>query len=340
MSAVTIGGDLVHYEVLGRGRPAILLHSWVGSWRYWIPAMQQLQLKYRVYVLDLYGFGDTGKNPQKYKLDFQVQLIVDFMNHMAMPKAAFIGHGLGALVTAEFARLYPDKAPRIMLVSAPLFDPGNLDKRVPPGQTLPLTHNRALTPDPVQMPADEATIMNASERMRAALLERARTREHGETPKPLELPVIPTDEKGNRHNPLQALFANTKPDGLLAKCFKRSEPEFDKLMVDINKTDPAAIRDSVSTFDSGRMLDTVRLLKMPTVLLHGLADDFIGAPGDSIWQYVTTQYPDTTLAIPLQNVRHFPMLEYERFNRLANDFLEIADINQLEIKERWQRRIR
>jgi pimeloyl-ACP methyl ester carboxylesterase len=30
----------VHYEVLGRGRPLIFLHGWVGSWRYWIPVMQ------------------------------------------------------------------------------------------------------------------------------------------------------------------------------------------------------------------------------------------------------------------------------------------------------------
>jgi len=39
-------------------------------------------------------------------------------------------------------------------------------------------------------------------------------------------------------------------------------------------------------------------------------------------------------------VRHFPMLEYERFNRLANDFLEAADVTKLEIKERWKRRTR
>ena len=126
MSAITIGGDLIHYEVLGRGRPVLLVHGWIGSWRYWVPAMQQLQLKYRVYALDMYGFGDTGKNPQKYALDHQVQLLFDFMNSMAIPKAAFIGHGLGALAVSEFARLYADKAPRIMLVETPLFDPGNL----------------------------------------------------------------------------------------------------------------------------------------------------------------------------------------------------------------------
>ncbi|MCK7519753.1 MAG: hypothetical protein MZV64_19525 [Ignavibacteriales bacterium] len=31
---------IVHYEVLGRGRPVIFLHGWVGSWKYWIASMQ------------------------------------------------------------------------------------------------------------------------------------------------------------------------------------------------------------------------------------------------------------------------------------------------------------
>ncbi len=60
MSAITIENDLVHYEVLGRGRPVILVHGWLGSWRYWVPAMQQLSSKYRTYALDLWGFGGFG----------------------------------------------------------------------------------------------------------------------------------------------------------------------------------------------------------------------------------------------------------------------------------------
>ena len=59
MSAITIGGDLIHYEKLGRGRPVILVHGWIGSWRYWIPLMQKLHTSFSVYTLDLVGFGDS-----------------------------------------------------------------------------------------------------------------------------------------------------------------------------------------------------------------------------------------------------------------------------------------
>ena len=342
MSAITIGGNLIHYEVLGRGRPVILLHTWIGCWRYWIPTMQQLQLKYRVYAVDLYGFGDTGKDASHYSIDHQVQLVSDFMNNLGIPKAAFIGHGLGALVAVEFARLYPDKAPRVLLSGAPLFDPGNLDKRVPAGRIVPLTQNRppaALPPPPLPEVENEATIMNASSAMRAALLEAARARANG-APAP-EVPdlTIETAKRVQRHNPLQPILGEASAESVLAKSFKRSEPEYDKLLVDLPKTDNKAIQQSVAAYDSGRMLDTLRLLPMPMVVLHGTDDPVVPVPDENVWHYITAENT-SLLPMPLPGVRHFPMLEYERFIRLVNDFLEAADVSKLEIKERWKRRTR
>ena len=46
------------------------------------------------------------------------------------------------------------------------------------------------------------------------------------------------------------------------------------------------------------------------------------------------------LPILLPNVRHFPMLEDDRFPRLATEFLEVPDVSKLEVKERWRRRTR
>ena len=59
MSAIILQGELVHYEVLGHGRPVIFLHGWVGSWRYWIPSMQTASIEFRSYALDMWGFGYT-----------------------------------------------------------------------------------------------------------------------------------------------------------------------------------------------------------------------------------------------------------------------------------------
>ena len=61
MSAIVIKEGLVHYEVIGRGQPLIFIHGWLGSWRYWVPAMEQMSARHRTYALDLWGFGDSDK---------------------------------------------------------------------------------------------------------------------------------------------------------------------------------------------------------------------------------------------------------------------------------------
>src|SRR5438477_1899510 len=114
MSSLTVVNDIVHSEVLGPGRPVIFVHGWLGSWRYWMPTMQQLSTKYRTYALDLWGFGDTGKDTSKYTFAEQVKLISDFMEKLGIPKAALVGHSYGAALCLRFASQYPDRAPRLM----------------------------------------------------------------------------------------------------------------------------------------------------------------------------------------------------------------------------------
>ncbi len=120
MSVVLIDQQVVHYEVLGRGRPLIFLHGWVGSWRYWIPVMQAASMSYRSYALDLWGFGDTAKYQPNYSLNKQVQLIDSFMYEMGIGRVALVGHGLGAVVAILYALRNPDIVDRVMAISYPL----------------------------------------------------------------------------------------------------------------------------------------------------------------------------------------------------------------------------
>lgn len=121
MSAIIVEDEIVHYEVLGRGRPLIFVHGWLGSWRYWIPTMQAMSADYRTYALDLWGFGDSGKRANRYTLDAQAELLHGFMDQLGILKAAFVGHSLGGIVGLHFALKYPDWADRIMAVSVPLI---------------------------------------------------------------------------------------------------------------------------------------------------------------------------------------------------------------------------
>ena len=117
MSAILLDSSIVHYEVLGRGRPVIFLHGWVGSWKYWIASMQVTSTSYRAYALDLWGFGDTAHNVLNYSLEQQSTLLDRFLNEMGIGKIALVGHGLGALVGMKFASRFPQSVDRVMAIS-------------------------------------------------------------------------------------------------------------------------------------------------------------------------------------------------------------------------------
>jgi pimeloyl-ACP methyl ester carboxylesterase len=119
MSVVILQDEIVHYEVLGRGRPLIFLHGWVGSWRYWIPAMQAASISFRAYALDLWGFGDTAKVSDNYTLDQQVNLVDLFLQEMGIGKVALIGHGLGAIVAMLYAYRFKRFVDRLMVIGLP-----------------------------------------------------------------------------------------------------------------------------------------------------------------------------------------------------------------------------
>jgi pimeloyl-ACP methyl ester carboxylesterase len=119
MSAVILHNEITHYEVLGRGRPLLFLHDWVGSWRYWISTMQAASLSYRTYAIDLWGFGDTAKNPAYYSIHQQAMLLEEFMDAMGINKIAIIGHGLGAVAGLVYTERYPESVDRILAVGYP-----------------------------------------------------------------------------------------------------------------------------------------------------------------------------------------------------------------------------
>lgn len=120
MSAIILDGSIVHYEALGRGRPIVFLHGWVGSWRYWINAMQIASTSYRAYAIDLFGFGDTTRDPSHYPIERQAELIDRFLEEMGIGKVALVGHGLGALVGFSFIKQWPKSVDRIMAINCPL----------------------------------------------------------------------------------------------------------------------------------------------------------------------------------------------------------------------------
>ncbi|HZD10184.1 MAG TPA: alpha/beta hydrolase [Candidatus Binatia bacterium] len=137
MSITTVGDSLIHYEALGRGKPLIFVHGWLGSWRYWWPSMQALSPHYRTFAPDLWGFGDSSKAREKYSLASYVTMVNDFVERLGIVEPVIlVGHGLGAAVALKYASTYPEGITRVAAVALPI-NGFALNKRALRGDELP-----------------------------------------------------------------------------------------------------------------------------------------------------------------------------------------------------------
>ena len=130
MSITTIGSQLIHYEVLGRGKPLVFIHGWLGSWRYWWPSMQALSAQHRSFSFDLWGFGDSSKAEQKYSLPSYVDMLDQFISRLGIAKpVTLVGHGLGAAVALRYTTKQPDSVDKLVTVALPVQG-GHLNDRL------------------------------------------------------------------------------------------------------------------------------------------------------------------------------------------------------------------
>ncbi len=120
MSSITTDQGIVHYEVYGRGRPVILLHGWLGSWGLWQETMTYLGQYYRTYALDFWGFGESGKKRETYKVQDFIGLVDQFMDKLGIMQAPLVGHSMGGTVSLSVAIQYPQRASKVVVVGSPI----------------------------------------------------------------------------------------------------------------------------------------------------------------------------------------------------------------------------
>jgi pimeloyl-ACP methyl ester carboxylesterase len=112
-------GHQVAYAAQGSGIPLILIHGFgasIGHWRQNIPVLAAAG--YRVFALDLLGFGKSDKPLLDYRVELWQDLLADFWTAHVQEPAVFVGNSIGALLSLMMLANHPDKACGGVLLNA------------------------------------------------------------------------------------------------------------------------------------------------------------------------------------------------------------------------------
>jgi esterase len=99
----------------GSGLPMIILHGLYGSSDNWLSIARKMADNFKVYLVDL---RNHGKSPHDELHNYEVMRedLLEFMNDEGLDKAILAGHSMGGKVVMCFARHYPERVSRLIVI--------------------------------------------------------------------------------------------------------------------------------------------------------------------------------------------------------------------------------
>jgi esterase len=128
MPHLEVGGTHLHYQVIGEGKPVVLLHGLclgdLSTW-YFI-AVRYLRQGYRVILYDMRGHGRSDAASSGFDLETLTRDLAGVLDGLAVRgKVSIGGFSYGGLVALAFALKFPRRIEQLALVETPL-PPSNL----------------------------------------------------------------------------------------------------------------------------------------------------------------------------------------------------------------------
>ena len=111
-----VGEATVAYSVAGNGPALVLLHGLSGSARWWGKNVAALAAHFRVYVVDLIGFGRS--RGQRFVLEEAPAILAGWAEQVGVDHFHLMGHSMGGWVAVELAVQHPEWINRLVLVDA------------------------------------------------------------------------------------------------------------------------------------------------------------------------------------------------------------------------------
>ena len=123
---VDLGGRTTHYLDKGEGKPVILLHGLFYDSYLWATNIDVLAEKFKVYALDLWGFGYSTREPLDYGYQLYADQVLLFMDSLGIQRASLVGQSMGGGTAILFCVQHRQRVNKLLLV-----DPAGIPNPLP-----------------------------------------------------------------------------------------------------------------------------------------------------------------------------------------------------------------
>ena len=123
----TVNGIKWHWAEAGDGDPVILLHGIPESWKCWKHQIPKLATQFKVYAIDLKGYGLSDKREGDYSMNNVASEILDLLDHLKISSFRLAGHDWGVAISDNIIDQAPERVERYIrcCLSLHAYDPRN-----------------------------------------------------------------------------------------------------------------------------------------------------------------------------------------------------------------------
>lgn len=126
MTTINNNGVNIYYEVLGKGKPVVLLHGFTASSAQWQYARiaGELAKDYQVILVDLRGHGKSDKphDAEAYSLEHRLSDINAVLDDLNLERVHLLGYSMGGWLAFGMAAQYPERVASLITGGAHPFD--------------------------------------------------------------------------------------------------------------------------------------------------------------------------------------------------------------------------
>lgn len=105
----------LNYTVYGEGPPLVLVHGLAGSTRWWRRNTHVLSEHFKVYLIDLPGFGGSGAAES---LEVVTASLPAWLDWIGLDCVHLVGHSMGGYVALHLAARQPERVRRLALIDS------------------------------------------------------------------------------------------------------------------------------------------------------------------------------------------------------------------------------